>query len=278
MSDTEQVKLKRMRQSEVRDDIITESIDQVRQNQAALRTAQYTFKYNLGDLLMRWTANPQIGQYGKLAYKSTGPYEVVSLHKRNPDVYYLKPLGKPDVDATAHHVRELCPYITREAHEEQTKLSKEQDADSLMDVEVGNYLILPNGRRLFLTIVRKIEGPYLTVQYLNTYTPKEDHMSNLNLAWERQNPSSAEEDQQEIYAPTLTAKQVAEGYEPFTEKIHINYFHQKVLTNTDLLKKSFKHDGKARSGITVSKLKLAGVRKAKPLTGFWWARPIKTNT
>jgi hypothetical protein len=117
-------------------------------------------------------------------------------------------------------------------------------------------------------MVRKIEGPYLTVQYLNTYTPKEDHMSNLNLAWERQNPSSAEEDQQEIYAPTLTAKQVAEGYEPFTEKIHINYFHQKVLTDTDLLKKSFKHDGKARSGITVSKLKLAGVRKAKPLTGF----------
>ena len=62
--------------------------------------AQYSFKYKVGDLLMRWTANPQIGQYGKLAYKSTGPYEVVSLHARNPDVYYLKPLGKPDVDAT----------------------------------------------------------------------------------------------------------------------------------------------------------------------------------
>ena len=257
-----------MRLSEVRDDIITESIDQVRSNAARLSTAQYSLKYSVGDLLNRWTANPQIGQYGKLAYKSTGPYEVVAIHERNPDVYYLKPLGKPDADATAHHVRELCPYITRGAHEEQTQASQVQNHDSTMDVEVGNYLVLPNGRRLFLTMVRKIEGPYLTVQYLNTYTPADDDMTNLNLAWWRQNPSSTEEDHEEVYAPTLTAKQVAEGYEPWTEKIHINYFHQKVLVEKDLQTKKFSYEGKSKTGKTLSKLKLAGVRKAKPLTGF----------
>ena len=268
LSDKEYMKLKRMRQSEVRDDIITESIDQVRQNQCAIRMAQYSFKYGVGDLLMRWTANPQIGQYGKLAYKSTGPYEVVALHQRNPDVYYLKPLGKPETDATAHHVRELCPYITREAHERQTSDSVEQDADSMLDVEVGNYLLLPNGRRQFLTLVKKVEGPYLTVQYLNTHTPQDDNLSNLNLAWWRQNPSSTEEDMQEIYAATLTSQQVADGYEPWQEKIHVNYFHQKVLTDKDLQLKKFKHDGRQRAGITLSKLKRNGVKKAKPLTGF----------
>jgi hypothetical protein len=268
LSDKEFVKLKRMRQGEVRDDIITETIDQVRQNQCAVRMAQYSFKYKVGDLLMRWTANPQIGQYGKLAYKSTGPYEVVSLHARNPDVYYLKPLGKPDVDATAHHVRELCPYITREAHEEQTKAAIEQDADSMLDVGVGNYLLLPNGSRSFLTQVKKVEGPYLTVQYLNTHTPGVDDLSNLNLVWCRQNPSSTEEDVQEVYAATLTTKQVADGYEPWQEKIHVNYFYQKVLIDKDLQLKKFKHDGRNRAGITLSKLKRNGVKKSKPLTGF----------
>ena len=95
-----------------------------------------------------------------------------------------------------------------------------------------------------------------------------DDLSNLNLVWCRQNPSSTEEDVQEIYSATLTPKQVADGYEPWQEKIHVNYFYQKVLTDKDLQLKKFKHDGRNRAGITLSKLKRNGVRKSKPLTGF----------
>ena len=95
-----------------------------------------------------------------------------------------------------------------------------------------------------------------------------DDLSNLNLVWCRQNPSSTEEDVQEIYSATLTPKQVADGYEPWQEKIHVNYFYQKVLTDKDLQLKKFKHDGRNRAGITLSKLKRNGVKKSKPLTGF----------
>ena len=52
--------------------------------------------------------------------------------------------------------------------------------------------------------------------------------------------SGAEEDVQEVYAATLTTKQVADGYEPWQEKIHVNYFYQKVLTDKDLQMKKFK--------------------------------------
>ena len=56
---------------------------------------------------------------GKLAYKCTGPYKIVEVNPRNPDVYRLVPLGQPNREPTSHHVRELCPYITQEAHERQ---------------------------------------------------------------------------------------------------------------------------------------------------------------
>ena len=57
--------------------------------------------------------------YGKLAYKCTGPYKIVDVNPRNPDVYRLVPLGQPNREPTSHRVRELCPYVTQEAHERQ---------------------------------------------------------------------------------------------------------------------------------------------------------------
>ena len=267
-SDEDQLKQLRARQGEVRDDVLSEFVDQVRRNQTQYRQLHYSHGYEVGDLVNRWTANPKVGVYGKLAYKSTGPYEVVSKAPHNRDVYNLKPIGKPDVDATAHHVRELCPYISRKAYEEQLEDSAGQLHDSMLEVKCGDYLLLPNGRRDFLMLAKKLEGPYVTCQYMNTWTPKEDPLTNLNLVWYRDSPSSTDEDVDEIYAPTLTSKQVSDGYGPWDEKIHLNHFYQRALTTKDLLKKKFKREGQnSMDGFTLSKIKRAGIKKCKPLHG-----------
>ena len=52
--------------------------------------------------MLRWTANPKVGVYGKLAYRCTGPYRIVAVHDRSPDVHRLVPLTNPDADPTSH--------------------------------------------------------------------------------------------------------------------------------------------------------------------------------
>ena len=62
-----------------------ESLEAVRRNQSTLKRVQCEYRYGVGDLVLRWTANPKVGVYGKLAYKCTGPYKIVGIHDRNPD-------------------------------------------------------------------------------------------------------------------------------------------------------------------------------------------------
>ena len=181
LSIPEYTQLKLERRAAVMEDVKLEFINQSRHNQFKLRQQHYTLKYSVGDLVNRWTANPKTGMYGKLAYKNTGPYEIVGINPKNSDVYMLRPLGKPHADPTAHHVRELCPYITREAHEQQTTTSDVQQQDSMLEVKLNDHLLLPNGNRDYLTKVTKVEGPYVTVQYYNHAKPSKDFYNKQNL-------------------------------------------------------------------------------------------------
>ena len=259
LSDEQFTRLQRGRLCEVREFVAIEALNVKRQNQALLRKIQYTYKYTVGDLVNRWTANPKIGVYGKLAYKSTGPYEIVGVNQRNPNVYLLRPLARPNVDPISAHVRELCPYITREAHKQQNQVDIDQEADGLLEVKVGEYLLLPNGKRDYVCKVMSVDGPYVLIQYLNTATPKEDAYSNLYPVFWRQNPGATEGDVQEVYREQLTAKQLKGGYQPWTERIHLNHFYQRALTDKEL-----KDDGDGRK---LAKLKRAMIRKSGPLMG-----------
>ena len=259
LSDEQFTRLHRGRLCEVREFVAIEALNTIRQNQTLLRKIQYTYKYSIGDLVNRWTANPKIGVYGKLAYKSTGPYEIVGVNQRNPNVYLLRPLARPNVDPISAHVRELCPYITREAHEQQNQVDIDQEADGLLEVKAGQFLLLPNGARDYACKVMSVDGPYVLIQYLNTATPKKDAYSNLYPVFWRQNPAATEEDVQEVYRESLTAKQLKDGYQPWTERIHLNHFYQRALTDKEL-----KDTGKGRQ---LNKLKRAMIRKSGPLMG-----------
>ena len=54
-------------------------------------------------------------------------------------MYRLVPLlGQPDREPTSHHVRELCPYITQEAHERQKSVPVGIVEDNMLEeLKVG---------------------------------------------------------------------------------------------------------------------------------------------
>ena len=258
MSPAEHIKLKRARLDDVMEQVNLQRLQVIRQNQSLLRKVQYSHKYHVGDLVLRWTANPKIGTYGKLAYKCTGPYEVVGICPQNPNVYELIPLGREDKDPSKHHVREICPYITKEAHEKQDIKDIDQDHEEILQVQIGDYLLLPySARRDLFGIVRSVDGNYATVQYLSKTEFAKDPMTKVNLVWFRQNPTSTEEDVQEIYKPTLTAKQLKEGWKPWEETVHLHLFYQRIVKSTDIKIE--------KDGITIKPLRKAAIKKAKAL-------------
>ena len=216
---------------------------------------QYSYRYNVGDLVLRWTANPKIGLYGKLAYKSTGPYKIVGTNQFNRDVYQLVPLGRDELDPTSHHVRELVPYVTQEAHEQQHDMGIDQNHQQLLEVEVGQHLLLPNGKTDFLVVVKSKSGPYFKVHYYNT--DQEDKTKSLKLVWWRQNPDSTEDDYQEVYQDTLTKSQVKGGFSAWEEEIHANLFYQRVVQDTDLKV--------TKNGTAIKRLRRAVIKRAAPL-------------
>ena len=55
--------------ADVQSQMILQRLDQIKKNQAIVRQKQYSYRYDVGELALRWTANPKVGVYGKLAYK-----------------------------------------------------------------------------------------------------------------------------------------------------------------------------------------------------------------
>ena len=155
-------------------------------------------------------------------------------------------------------MRELCPYITQEAHEQQKPdpVGIVED-DLIKELKVGDHLLLKNGKRDFLTLVTKIDGQYVTVQYYNKKKPTKGSfkpMENLNLAWYK--PEDESKHPIEVYRPTLTPGQVDLGYVAYSEKLHAGVFYQKKLEESHLTRNA--------KGVTIPRGKLIAVRKSQP--------------
>ena len=262
LSPAEFSRLRRGRMHEVKEQVLMENMEASRRNQTTLKRIQYSHRYCVGDCVLRWTANPKIGVYGKLAYKCTGPYLIVGIHDRNPDVYRLVPLTQPNSDPTSHHSRGLIPYISAEHHEVQKEIDSSQDATAMLEISVGDHLLLPQGSKDVLCKVRTVESAYVTVQYYQRYpdatkTDKPSDLNHLELVWWRQNPAKTEEDIEKVLTPYLTSKQTQVGFEPWQEKLHINLFYQRIIQESDLKI--------GKKGLEVRPLRLAAIRKSKPM-------------
>ena len=249
------ITLRRARMANVHSQAIMQRLDVIKKNQSQVRKMQYSQKYEVGDYLLRWTANPKVGVYGKLAFKTTGPYEVLSVHPRNPDVYQIRAVGNPNGQPVMTHTRELVPYVTREAHEQQKQTDVVQENDELLEVKPGDHLLLRYGRRDFLTKVLTKSGPYVEVQYYNTEGKDKDR--DLRLVWYRQDPSVEGEAYQEIFKDQPSRSELQQGYVPWTERIHLNQFYQRIVEDKDM---KISKDGRR-----ITPLRKAAIRKSGPI-------------
>ena len=141
------------------------------------------------------------------------------------------------------------------AHEKQEQTDVDQEADAILEVKVGDHLLLKNGPRDFLVKVLSREGPYVTVHYYNTRNKDKD--KELKLVWYRQNPGADGEEYQEIFADKLTTKQQKDGYVAWTEQIHLHLFYQRIVEQKDMKIKP--------TGRHITPLRRAAIRKAGPL-------------
>ena len=123
-------------------------------------------------------------------------------------------------------------------------------------MKVGDHLLLKNGGRDFLAVVRSREGPYVTIQYYNTQGKDKDKQ--LKLVWYRQNPDVEGEEYEELFASQLTKKQQQQGYLAWTEQIHLNLFYQRIVEAKDM---KVTADGRH-----ITPLRRAAIKQAGPIT------------
>ena len=150
--------------------------------------------------------------------------------------------------------------MTIEHHEQQQRVDAAQDAASMLELQVGDHLLLPQGSRTILCKVRAVDTAYVTVQYYAQDPEKKKKpsaMECLELVWWRQRPSTPSSAVDKLLAPDLNKMQVKAGFEPWQEKLHVNLFYQRVVKEEDLKR--------SKNGVEVKALRLAAVMKAKPL-------------
>ena len=70
----------------------------------------------------------------------------------------------------------------------------------------------------------------------------------------------SEEDIEEVYGSVLSAENASGGYQPYTDKIHLNYFYQRILNKHDI---RVAKDG----SVALPAARLSILRKSKPMTG-----------
>ena len=265
MEPAEHIKMLRERMAEAQTNQQMSRLQVLRKNQQQMSNMHYEKHYNVGDLLLRWTGNTKRGLYGKLAYTTVGPFEVVSIHKHNRGIYELQHVASPDKGTSMHHVRELCPYLTKEAYLKQKPHFAVNTPLSKMEPEPGDLLLLANGSRDFVCKVISFKYGQVQFQYYNKEKPgkglKEPYHG-LNLVWHKNSPSSnpfsegACDDSVEIYQEKLTPKQVAEGFRPYEDTISLDEFYQRPIDA-----KSFKKEG---NGYKLNHAKRMVIRKCKP--------------
>ena len=232
MTGEEYFRMLRSRLADVHTKVTLARLERIRYNNAHVRQRRYSRAYKSGDLVLLWRPSVQAGIYGKLAYKSVGPFQIMKRHPKNDNVYLLRKLGDENSRVTSHHVRDLCPYISKEA---QVTIEQKRDSGGIpkprqiQQVKSGDFLMLPYGRSDFIVHVDKFDerSGMVSYQYLNT-RDKKDRMTNKNmkLVWKLPNQDGAKA---EVYMPKLTPTQIKEGYQPMCDEAHIDEFYQCVV-------------------------------------------------
>ena len=247
----------RSRMADVHTNVTITRLERIRYNNTLAKRTRYTKAYKPGDLVNLWRPNVNTGIYGKLAYKCVGPFEVISRHSKNDDVYVLRRLGDDNARHTSHHVRDLVPYISKEAYtqREQAKDSGGEPENPALTPTVGMYMLLPYGSTDYVCQVQDYDSRtgMVSFQYLNTESKKDKtDKTKLALAWKK-----GEDGSDEIYTAKLTPKLVTEGYTAVGDIIHQDEFYQAEVP--------LQVDKKHPTRFFLAKHKRLQIKKAKPL-------------
>ena len=88
-------------------------------------------------------------------------------------------------------------------------------------------------------------------------TEGKDKDRDLRLVWYRQDPSVEGEAYQEIFKDQPSRSELQQGYVPWTERIHLNQFYQRIVEDKDM---KISKDGRR-----ITPLRKAAIRKSGPI-------------
>ena len=188
-----------------------------------------------------------------------GPFEVVARHDKNENVYRLRKCGDPKGRVTSHSVRDMCPYITKEAHEREISSPDDgglQSAPPLLP-EVGDFLLLPYGSRDFVCRVLHF-NPTSGVVKVQFYNNEKNGglLEKVQPVW-----YCPKDHNKEVYCGEVKRQLKFPAYLPYTVELHVDEFYQ-----VEIKKKLHSQPGTARfSKVTLPRHLKNGVRKFKPL-------------
>ena len=259
MSHEEHVRLLKSRLSEVQSQVQLARLQMQRKNNAMARRRRYERKYKEGDLVLLWRPDVQRGVFGKLAFKAVGPFEVVSRHDKNDNVYRLRKCGEPNSRVTSHNVRDICPYITKEAHESEQASGDDGGLQSAppFSVSKGDFLLLPYGKQDFICrVVHWDETSQVAKVHLYNNKANDGKLEKVQPVW--YNPDNEND---EIYCSVARRDQDHGAYLAWQVDLHIDEFYQ-----IEIKGKLHQQKGTAKfSKVTLPRHLKAGVRKHRPL-------------
>ena len=148
--------------------------EQLQRNQWRDLQTSYEVKYNTGDLCL--VSRPVLGNRIKgtatrLRYQHIGPFEVIEA--RGSSSYLLKKLGTNTT--SAHHVRNMSPYLTKEAYE--TEVVKPALEDAAANAATGAKAIIPKvGDFLLYTGHGSTDRPWYLVK-VTAYFQDDEHVN-----------------------------------------------------------------------------------------------------
>ena len=199
----------------------------------------YSLVYHPGDLVLMHIPRVKKGISSRLRYQTTGPYEILEHQtsaRRNQDgtynTYRIKHLGSGQ--QTTANVRQLLPYISRQAHDvnqfeenetrpSPTPLNKESTNEAF-DPQPKDFVLLPNqdGVPYHLLQITHRDGRTVEAQYLNTSQGRRER--GFKLCWEHP-------DKPEIQSNT---KPPQKNYGPFIDDFTIEEFCQRCIAPSSL--------------------------------------------
>jgi hypothetical protein len=223
---------------------------------------RYERSYNLGDYVILYRTIMKHGHSTRLLWQNIGPFEVVEKLPMN--AYRLRKLGTDKI--TLHNVKDMYPYLTKEAHERGVPLDDELPnsvADDQPDVlsgftpKEGDFLFLTalcdKADQYYLVEVAKYQDntEIVTFAYTNnTQTPGK--LRNFRYVWLHDGKNRGETKKPAKEIQSMEAPKVP-GYKQDLQSAPLGYFCRKSV----MVKKS-------KLGYQISKAEAKDTLTCKP--------------